>query len=214
MILIGSKAAKYWFPDFRNQKDFDIIGTHIEYKNLIKSIEVKHIIEKPHKNIVNFIHNNQKCILEFEFDYRQSAKMLIANQSNFNQTMVFNQPIHIANQSTLYLLKRSHLYWNIHWVKSIEDYHWIKARSHIPSQFDYDFYSIRHREIYDRFSTPINKLSINLYDLQKMTRELCLQKLKIINTSNMQKTLNKLCTSNHLGYSDSIIEYYPKLSIV
>lgn len=211
MILIGSRAAKYWFSEFREPNDYDIIGSEEEYNNIIKLLKVRHIRESIHKRNIKIEINNEIKTLEFEIDYHKSAKILISHQHTFDFTYIFGQKIYVADQSLLFLLKRSHLYWNIHWSKSINDYHWLKNKSHIPSKFDFDFYLVRHNEIANRFGTRIIKSNIEIDDLKKSIRLYCLQKYKSINVQNIQKSLNKLCVSKNLGYSDKIIEYYPEL---
>lgn len=213
MILLGSRAAKFWFSDFRKPKDYDIMGTIEEYNSFIAQLHgLEKIRETDKKRILLLNNGKQKINIEFELDILPSTKFLLEKEKKFDSTTILKQKIKVPDPSILFLIKRSHLYWNIHWEKSINDYHWIKTKSNIPSPCDYEFYSLRHSELKQRFEIEnIKRINITPEELKKRIKFFCKQKFKLLNEENINKTLKILCFSKSLGYSDLIIENYNEL---
>lgn len=92
-ILIGSKAIKYWFPDFpREPKDTDYILFEFQNYGVIKTPGVE------------YLHN--KIISD-----------LYLEQHKHNSV---NKPL-VLNPNDLCTLKASHLCWDINWSKHMYD---------------------------------------------------------------------------------------------
>ena len=150
MILIGSQAAKYLHSDFRKPKDFDIVGTLEEFEKIIKRLEyVQKITKKRNKIIVTY--GGGAVHLEFEMISSESSKFLLDHTTN-QIGFFLNLDLFCPSTEILYLMKRSHVYWNIHWKKSMEDMHWLKARAKQPTQDDLQFYDLRFKETKKRFN--------------------------------------------------------------
>lgn len=78
MLLIGSRAAKYWFPRFRKPKDWDIICSLDELVTWQK--ENKGLLETliPNEQLTKFkARLKDKSSIEFELiEKRDSSKLL------------------------------------------------------------------------------------------------------------------------------------------
>jgi hypothetical protein len=135
MIVIGSQAMMYW--DIRagrgiarQPKDLDLIGPLIEIHQWATA-NSEHIDFMIPTSPWKF-----KCKLksgfqiEFEVsDVNASSKMLCANEKSFD-VMMTKVPIkggslriaaHVPSIEYLYLIKRSHIYWPVHWLKTMTD---------------------------------------------------------------------------------------------
>lgn len=132
MILVGSRAAQYHLPNFRKAKDWDLIAP----LKLIFAFATKYA------NDIEFMHpkNEWKFVgklrtgdaFEIEVaDYNASAQFLwdrripmSTRRCNLDAECAFERmALEIPDLGFLTKMKRSHLYWNVHWDKSIADYH-------------------------------------------------------------------------------------------
>lgn len=119
MILIGSTAIKYYFPDFnRVPKDLDI-ATQVKMVNNIPNIEY---LENP---------------LLFE-DVDSSWDILNINNHNYR----------LLPKDYLYTLKISHCFWDINWEKHMWDAQFLKEKGciFIPELFYklFNYWEITH----------------------------------------------------------------------
>ena len=133
MLLIGSRAAKIHFKNFREPNDFDVMCSK-------KELEV--FYHKHYDNIKYFTMrtpNKAKCILrdntQIELEVFQtgksSEKFDYINNKYFPNVPYFhnlflNFDIRVANPFVLFFLKKSHIEFNIHWQKNILDYSFLK----------------------------------------------------------------------------------------
>jgi hypothetical protein len=180
MLIIGSRAAKHYINDFRQPKDHDVICFPDEFQ-LIRDLNPeleKHLIFKHAKK---WILRMPKLQVEFEIAIPGSSGELLlqkvnSKQFNFNLDkcpnkdfpIKFTGSIWYANPEILFLIKQSHIGYQIHWDKNIEDYHTLK-KSAINHEFFSmvldDFMKQRAIEMRERFS---NRKKI---DLEKKNSE-------------------------------------------
>lgn len=165
MLIIGSRAAKHYFSDFRDPKDWDVICYPYElekFKNLNPLLS-QHVFNKHEKK---WILRKPGLQIEFELAIPGSSGELLLNKVhspdfNFNLDkcskfpVKFDNDIYFANPEILFLIKRSHIGYQIHWDKNILDYSYLK--DNVPQLEFYDlalqdFISMRANEMKDRFS--------------------------------------------------------------
>lgn len=129
MLLIGSRAAKYHFPDFRQPKDYDFLGTEKETYQFLLSFNHR-IISSKERKIQAKVELEAPTLFEFELVKENNSASDIYNspyQTEFNDT-VLNKKYSVASPNYLFLLKKSHICFNIHWKKSIRDYLFLNSK--------------------------------------------------------------------------------------
>lgn len=154
MLLIGSRAAKFHFPNFRRPKDYDFIATSKEVDRFLKRF--------PHKDTSKHINKRRalveinNSIISFEFDLIEaypSSNILFKCDKNYEyHDPIFGFSYRIASPETLFLLKKSHIPFNIHWHKNIYDYLFLKSKINqntLPSWWQ-GAYDMRAQEVKDR----------------------------------------------------------------
>jgi hypothetical protein len=166
MLLIGSKALVYHFPFLektRKINDIDIIASFDEIKEFIKNN--KNIVKSYKFNNSNTKlklktkHKNVECEI---LDGTKSSRLFYElNKNNNEKISLFNSEFIVANKQTLYLLKKSHVGFAIHWQKNINDYHFLKNNfniNNIDGKY-YEAYNARLNEISERVKQ--NKINLN-----------------------------------------------------
>lgn len=121
MLIIGSKALKYHFPNLnREPKDIDLIGyaSDVEYlTNLLKPLRIKE-----GKGIVTLFNIQQKNI----FFNTNNIEILLADESNSLQKYIeyekAERGLNYASLEVLFSLKKSHIHFPLHFNKHIIDY--------------------------------------------------------------------------------------------
>jgi hypothetical protein len=166
-LLVGSRAANFHFPGFRRPHDWDFImplrGIYQFTVDFADRIEYLHT-----KNEWKFggkLKTGQRFEIEVA-DYNPSAMMLWDRQCEFQETVLTEFiPIKARVVSPAYLgmMKRSHLHWNVHWDKSIRDYHRLKARAtnHIVGEPELEFYRARLQENEAKWGKPQTNLNVS-----------------------------------------------------
>jgi hypothetical protein len=101
--------------------------------------------------------------INFEFELVErypSSKLIYKHDRGFSkQDDLLGLTYHVASPQTLYLLKKSHIVFNIHWQKNIYDYLYLKSKianltwPHWGNQA----YDLRFKEVNDR----VNKNAMN-----------------------------------------------------
>lgn len=121
-IVIGSRAAKFWYNSFRRPNDWDLVITEDELSNfgeLKKTSETKFRAGK----------------VELE-PIRSESMQLLAELNQYSPTMEMDgMECLVACPRTLLALKRSHIYFPLHWQKTIRDYHFLKHRVKLDGDF-------------------------------------------------------------------------------
>jgi hypothetical protein len=174
MLIIGSRAAKHYIYSFREPKDWDVICTPSEFDTILKENNniAKHLIFKHAKK---WILRMPKLQIEFEIAIPGSSGELLlskihSNYCNFNLApcqynkfpIKFSGNIFYANPEILFLIKKSHVGYQIHWDKNINDYSYLKTKVKNLDFFSIaleDFTLLRAEEMKLRFS---NRKKIDL----------------------------------------------------
>lgn len=165
MLLIGSRALKFHYPSSRMPKDFDFIGSEKEIKEFLDSFPHKDTSnhEKKKRATIDLGHRKISVELELIEQYPSSSYIYQHDMGTVVYDEMLKVKYRIASPSTLFLLKRSHIPFNIHWEKNIEDYLFLRKEiiktNNLPLWWEKAF-DLRFEEVKNR----INKHQIN-FDL-------------------------------------------------
>jgi len=162
MIVIGSRATKFFYNSFREPKDWDIIGSKEEiYTFLIKHQDkiVYSFPSSPYKIQVLF---NDQTKIEFELDDVPSNKIIKEEVNNReyvdNFITLYGEHLQVCPPIFLMLMKRALLHWPVHWDKTILDYHTLRENI---NQNDYGCRGMIERK-FPNFITEKEKEFFNL----------------------------------------------------
>jgi hypothetical protein len=159
MIIIGSRALKYWYPDFERQpKDYDVLGT---YQELCDYVHQNYGIIKssqPSRDGKYLIRFNSGHSVEFEYTQRKedSQNALLTLEKRGAPKISFPErglTVSVAFPFALLALKKSHLSVPLkQWEKHILDYHFLKSQlaKESPSPFFDTIYERRLQETKER----------------------------------------------------------------
>lgn len=170
MLLLGSKALAFYFPDkerFLNS-DFDVICTQEDFNYFIiknKSFVIKIEPISDNKFIVKLKKYNLSNTYEIEIDFKESSKWLLKNINEINRfslTDNFGNKFSIPKIEILYLTKKSHINYNIHYSKNIKDYTLLKnnVNSDVVNKY-IEYYNLRKLEVIKRIEKKSPKLSVS-----------------------------------------------------
>ncbi len=162
MLLLGSKAL---FLNTNQEKerfyksDFDVLMSIKEFENFI-SFNKSHIISmipiSGYKFSIVLTNSNKKFIYEVEIEYNLSSKWLIENEKEISTKIFhdeFGNCFNVASLEILYLTKKSHIYYPIHYDKNIKDYLFLKSLVDFKKLNNYlNYYNLRHNEVKERFN--------------------------------------------------------------
>lgn len=135
MIIIGSRAAKHHFPDFRKPKDFDLIVTVGEFDKIRTGYTLKKAAHRNNKYRMIW----DGCTYEFEVALPGTSAEAISQYYGGNpvlkdfRTSVFDYKAVFADPLVLLILKGTALKYGIDWLKHIRDFHFIKSRIENPA---------------------------------------------------------------------------------
>lgn len=121
MLVVGSKALKYNYPDLDiYPKDTDVIGSREEAKFLIENLNPSSIKEgNGIISLYNIMNRNQI------FDTR-NVEILLTDNSLANSLYIDNEKakdgLKYATPETLFSLKKSHIHFPLKFKKHIKDY--------------------------------------------------------------------------------------------
>lgn len=130
MLLIGSRAAQFHWADFRQPDDWDFIchESELPYLEEIPGIKLLAKDQRSRK----FKYKVGDLVLEIEVAERIPSSMRVLDYEKCNQDKYvikeLNRTVSVASPETLYLLKRSHIPFKIHWKKNFFDHAFIKER--------------------------------------------------------------------------------------
>jgi hypothetical protein len=127
MLIVGSKALNYHFPNFgREINDIDIIGNTDNINYLIAKLQPEKIISKKYLTTLiniekkdNFFNTNNVEILNSD-ESDALKKYILYDKSNFS-----NDCIDYASPDVLLSLKKSHINFPIKFEKHIYDYNFL-----------------------------------------------------------------------------------------
>jgi hypothetical protein len=168
MLLLGSKALFTYTnndQDRFNKSDFDLVMSTQEFENFI-SINKQYIISmfpiSGYKFSLTLSDNLNNFKYEIEISYNQSTIWLINNEyliSKNKLTDTFGNSFNVPSLEILYLTKKSHIFYPIHYDKNIKDYSLLKSLVDENKLEEYkDYFELRHKEVKERF----NKKNPNL----------------------------------------------------
>lgn len=130
MLLIGSRAARFHFPEFRKPRDYDFIATSQEVDDFLSKFTYQDTSSHPKKRRAKVDVHGYKLNFEFELAERYPSSALIY-KNDMTSGYIDKQlgiAYRVAHPNTLYLLKKSHIIFNIHWDKNIYDYLFLKEK--------------------------------------------------------------------------------------
>lgn len=156
MLLIGSRAARFHYPEFRKPKDYDFIATTREVDSFLNNFSYRDTSKhsKKRRAIVDLAGHD----ISFEFDlveHYPSSNLLYKYERHFHKhDSLLGIDYHIASPQSLFLLKKSHITFNIHWQKNIYDYLFLQQKINniaLPTWWE-AVYRIRFEEVQNRIS--------------------------------------------------------------
>lgn len=175
MLLIGSRAAKFHFPNFRIPKDYDFIATSKEVDRFLKRFPHKDTSKHANKRRAQVEINDN--IISFEFDlietYPSSNILFKCDRDYRSYDPVLGFSYRIASPETLFLLKKSHVVFNIHWHKNIYDYLFLKDKvnqNNLPTWW-HDAYKIRLQEVKNRVNNKEMNFDVDNSDFFKKSEK-------------------------------------------
>jgi hypothetical protein len=134
MLMIGSRAAAYWDDTFRKPKDLDLIAPLVEIHKwaTLNKDKIEYMVPTSPWKFKCKLKNGFQIELEIA-EVNPSSQMLWDTRDQFVTTMLQIHNIwfslYVPPPEVLYLIKRSHIYWPVHWQKNIADMHALKANS-------------------------------------------------------------------------------------
>ena len=148
MILIGSRAARHWLPDFRAPKDWDLIATLAEIGAWAQDQDA---------NLVSLVPSSEgekmKAMMtdgqqvEFEIADAGGTAGDIHAMAHPGSMEGLGTTLAVPSLETLWAIKRAHVHRPIHWRKNIADCHVLfAALGTSPSEASRGLMLARRRE--------------------------------------------------------------------
>ena len=170
MLLIGSRAGRIHFSDYRYPKDYDFISTRLEAGWLLNKFE--HEIQPSHpKKIrakVKMAGRFKTFEIEIAEDIPSSAMLLASDRKILHHDKELDYNYYVASPENLFLLKKSHICFNIHWKKNIVDYLYLKARVD-QSKVNNEILNLRFEEIKNRMKYKERNFDVDNSDFFKVS---------------------------------------------
>jgi len=118
MLIIGSKALKFHFPNFsRNNRDIDVIGYQSDLDYLIKLLKPSIVDRSDHTVLLKNIQNKTEI-----FDAENVEVILAEKSESFKMYLEYDKGNLFASIEVLYSLKKSHIHFPIKFKKHIFDF--------------------------------------------------------------------------------------------
>jgi len=118
MLIIGSKALKFHFPNFpRSTRDIDVIGYKSDLNFLINLLEPVEIIETEHTTILKNIKNKTDI-----YDSDNVEVIFVENFQSLKLYLEYDKDNTFASKEVLYSIKKSHIHFPIKFKKHIHDF--------------------------------------------------------------------------------------------
>ncbi len=129
MLVIGSRAIRYHLPEFRQPKDWDLIGT------LAEKEFVEGILEPAKKASTEKKYFYRYGDAHVEFVIREKSPYWDMIAETFEKAPVLTDPVlgemHVPSLAFLLMTKQCALIYPIvHWHKNLEDVFWLRNRVH------------------------------------------------------------------------------------
>lgn len=146
MIIIGSRAIKFWEPlrFTREPKDWDIVSSITEFEEFTSVFKNEIVSCYPGKTGKYRIRMKNGDQFEIEFSDSTNSNGILEKICQDSSAMLYQGiwKFKVPPLIVLYLIKRSHIYWPVHWQKNIRDLHFLRRVS--QNQFIEDI----HRSFY------------------------------------------------------------------
>lgn len=112
---------------------------------------------------------------EIEIAFKGSSQWLLDNQTSISAGIFsdnFGNDFHFVNSEVLYLTKKSHIHYPIHYDKSIADYSLLKTVIDVEKVKTYQlYYELRLQETKERINKrlpTLNRTNEDFFDRSKM----------------------------------------------
>lgn len=175
MLLIGSRAARFHFPDARKPKDYDFIATSQEVDQFLSKFD--YVDTSTHEKKRRARINLDGLRISFEFDIAErvpSSNLIYKYDWGFSKDdNLLKCHYRVASPQTLFLLKRSHIIFNIHWQKNIYDYLFLRERvmkMALPLWWE-KVYQLRLEEVKNRVSQKGMNFDVDNSDFFKKSEK-------------------------------------------
>lgn len=172
MLIIGSVAAKFWIPSFRDSNDIDVWMLPHEFAswydqslNNITSFKPERMLDKYFAKL-----NVDGKILSMEIRIlsEQSSQMaMLKSQRHDYYVETAGGRFQVASLKTLIKLKRSHLEFPLRWAKHIEDYanlleQYATDTMKYDSHQDNELLDAAYKQLYKATATRLGAKTANL----------------------------------------------------
>lgn len=129
MILVGSRAARFIFPEFREPRaDYDSIALEDEYYEIKSNNGIQITDEVPGKLIVMI----QDIRMEIEIAVKGNSSFEVYPFSDRFVDVPGIGRVGVANPEVLLLFKQSHVCFQHAWEKTFKDYKFLRSKIRIP----------------------------------------------------------------------------------
>jgi hypothetical protein len=190
MLLVGSRAAEFHFPESRHGDIFDIWSTMEEIERLQLTSDIEDISRIPlveNDRAVITVKKTKLAITLYGQDSPESH-FIRANENENRIIIDCVGEIPVARPSTLYLIKKSHIYSAKEWHKHILDMHYLaegisetdfstdeinafrmRVDEYLDSEEKFQSMMISDQEFFDRYANAY----IRLYPHDKLHEATC-----------------------------------------
>jgi len=148
MIVIGSRALAYWFPAYREPKDFDCVASLAEATSWINDMGsmVKTVLPSPSGDKLE-VRLHDGLNIEIELIEQIPSDALLAELLHTGKLDFHGATFFVPSLTVLFLIKKSHIFQPIHWQKNIADYHFLRHHAYEPSESEARFFQTRRAEV-------------------------------------------------------------------
>ena len=172
MLVIGSVAAKYWIPSFRQHQDMDVWALPHDFfawydhhlPNLAKVIPQ----ENPNKLFVHYNDNGNLLKMEVRL-LTEGGPHMEMYKANASAATIYkaNTEWSVASLKTLLKLKRSHIEHPLRWQKHIEDYsvllkEYNKFKRYYDEHQDNERLEAAYKTLYKMTNDKLGTTKVNL----------------------------------------------------
>lgn len=118
-LIVGSQALKHHLDLGRDPTDIDLIGSRIDLEKILNRFGISHVLSGQNKVLFNFE------LINYEYEIAESGNSadLILNSMPVRGSLDCSiGAFEIADLETLFLLKRSHIWYPRKWSVHFRDY--------------------------------------------------------------------------------------------
>lgn len=134
MLLIGSRAIRYFFPDFREPLDWDLVGTAEEIAELDRKLPREEKQPRREKALYRYGDSMVEVANASVVPYWARMREYFADEPTMVEPVLGT--LHVAPAGYLLLTKHCGLiYPVVHWHKNLEDLYFLRERiPHLPDR--------------------------------------------------------------------------------